>query len=69
MAERDLAEELEKLNIRSVECSGVYSKADVFSGIDAIKAHMALHPDSEKIAHFKESRLNRANLIKAESIK
>lgn len=53
--ERNLKQELEELNIVSVECCGVGTEKDIFSCIDAIKEHMAVYPDSMKIAHMAKS--------------
>ncbi|MBQ0167234.1 MAG: hypothetical protein KBT02_09025 [Treponema sp.] len=67
--ERNLKQELEELNIVSVECCGVGTEKDIFSCIDAIKEHMAAFPDSEKIAHMKDAMERREARRKAASLK
>ena len=40
MAERDLRQELDQLDIISFDCTGVATKEDIFLSLDKIKEHM-----------------------------
>ena len=59
---RNLQKELNRLNIISFDCSGVATKEDVFTAIDAIDAHIRLHSDDEihsKIEQLKKEKAAR----------
>ena len=45
MAEPDLRQELDQLDIISFDCTGVATKEDIFLSLDTIKEHMSKNTD------------------------
>lgn len=60
MEKRDLQSELQRLNIITFESSGIATKEDVFTALDAIDSHIKKHSDTEIHARIEQLKKEKA---------